>query len=63
MSLEDAPTPIEPRVFVRGNPNNLGEPVPRRFLAALSRSRSESRSATAAAGSSWRGPSPVPTTR
>ena len=36
MSLEDAPTPIEPRVFVRGNPNNLGEPVPRRFLAVLS---------------------------
>jgi Protein of unknown function (DUF1553)/Protein of unknown function (DUF1549)/Planctomycete cytochrome C len=36
MSLEDAPSPVEPRVFVRGNPNNLGEPVPRRFLAALS---------------------------
>jgi hypothetical protein len=35
MSLEDTPTPIEPRVFVRGNPNNLGESVPRRFLAAL----------------------------
>ena len=35
LSLEDAPTPIEPRVFMRGNPNNLGEPVPRRFLAML----------------------------
>jgi hypothetical protein len=35
MSLEDAPTPVEPRVFVRGNPNNLGEAVPRRFLAIL----------------------------
>jgi hypothetical protein len=35
MSLEDTPTPIDPRVFIRGNPNNLGEPVPRRFLAIL----------------------------
>ena len=36
MSLEDSPTPVEPRVFIRGNPNNLGERVPRRFLAVLS---------------------------
>lgn len=36
MALEDAPEPIEPRVFIRGNPNNLGESVPRRFLSALS---------------------------
>ena len=36
LSMEDAPAPIESRVFVRGNPNNLGEPAPRRFLAALS---------------------------
>jgi len=35
MSLEDVPAPVEPRVFVRGNPNNLGESVPRRFLAIL----------------------------
>jgi hypothetical protein len=35
MSLEDLATPIEPRVFLRGNPNNLGEHVPRRFLAVL----------------------------
>ncbi len=35
MSLEDVPTPIEPRVFLRGNPNNPGDPVPRRFLAVL----------------------------
>jgi mono/diheme cytochrome c family protein len=35
MTLEDAPEPIEPRVFIRGNPNNLGEPAPRRFLSAL----------------------------
>jgi hypothetical protein len=33
--VQDVPTPVEPRVFVRGTPNNLGEPVPRRFLAAL----------------------------
>ena len=56
MSLEDSPEPVEPRVFLRGNPNNLGERVPRRFLAVLS-GPSGSRSATAAAGSSWRGPS------
>ncbi|HZW29472.1 MAG TPA: PSD1 and planctomycete cytochrome C domain-containing protein [Isosphaeraceae bacterium] len=35
MSLEESPAPVEPRVFLRGNPHNLGEPVPRRFLAAL----------------------------
>ena len=35
LSVEDAPTPIESRVFIRGNPNNLGEPAPRRFLTAL----------------------------
>ena len=35
LSVEDAPTPIESRVFVRGNSNNLGEPAPRRFLTAL----------------------------
>jgi mono/diheme cytochrome c family protein len=37
MALEDASVPMEPRVFLRGNPNNLGEPVPRRFLSALSK--------------------------
>jgi hypothetical protein len=33
--LVDLPRPIEPRVFIRGNPGNLGEPVPRQFLALL----------------------------
>ncbi len=33
--LVDLPRPIEPRVFVRGNPGNLGEPVPRQFLEVL----------------------------
>jgi Protein of unknown function (DUF1553)/Protein of unknown function (DUF1549)/Planctomycete cytochrome C len=41
MSLEDTPTPFDPRVFVRGNPNNLGEPVPRRFLAVLTGGKRE----------------------
>jgi hypothetical protein len=41
MTLEDSPTPFDPRVFVRGNPNNLGEPVPRRFLAVLSGGKRE----------------------
>jgi len=35
MALEDAPLPVEPRVFIRGNPNNLGEAVPRQFIAVL----------------------------
>ena len=35
ISLEDSPTPVEPRVFLRGNPNNPGEPVPRRLPALL----------------------------
>ena len=35
MALEDTPLPLEPRVFVRGNPNNLGEVVPRQFLGVL----------------------------
>ncbi len=36
MALEDLPTPIKPRVFLRGNPNHLGEEVPRQFLRVLS---------------------------
>jgi len=36
MAVEDLPTPIVPRVFVRGNPNQLGDEVPRRFLQVLS---------------------------
>src|SRR5262249_42692822 len=35
MVLGDARTPVEPRVFLRGSPNNLGEAVPRRFLEVL----------------------------
>ena len=36
MSLEDQPHPYTPHVFVRGNPNNPREAVPRRFLHVLS---------------------------
>jgi hypothetical protein len=36
MVLVDLPTPYEPHVFRRGNPNNLGEAVPRQFLEVLS---------------------------
>jgi mono/diheme cytochrome c family protein len=39
MVLEDLPTPVEPRVFLRGNPNNPGEAVPRRFLSVLARDK------------------------
>ena len=35
MALVDLPRPIEPKVFVRGNPNTPGPAVPRRFLTAL----------------------------
>ena len=35
MTLVDAQQPFEPRIFLRGNPNRLGEPVPRRFLTLL----------------------------
>jgi hypothetical protein len=35
MALVDAPTPVTPRVFKRGNQNNPGEEVPRQFLAVL----------------------------
>ena len=35
MALFDAPQPVNPRVFIRGNPARPGEPVPRRFLAIL----------------------------
>ncbi|MBX3440974.1 MAG: PSD1 domain-containing protein [Planctomyces sp.] len=33
--LRDRETPAEPRIFRRGNPANLGEDVPRRFLELL----------------------------
>jgi hypothetical protein len=36
MVLVDKPALYEPRVFLRGNPNNLGEPVPRRLPLVLS---------------------------
>ncbi len=36
MVLNDAPRPTEPVVFLRGNPNNRGPAVPRRFPAVVS---------------------------
>ncbi len=35
MVLNDAPAPLEPVVFVRGNPKNPGASVPRQFLGVL----------------------------
>lgn len=35
MALVDNPTPTNPHVFVRGNPNNPGPEVPRQFLSLL----------------------------
>jgi mono/diheme cytochrome c family protein len=36
MILEDTPNPYNPHVFLRGNPNNPGDAVPRQFLELLS---------------------------
>ncbi len=36
MVMVDAPKPVEPHVFIRGNPGRPGKQVPRRFLTALS---------------------------
>ena len=35
MALEDRETAVNPRVFIRGNPNNHGPAVPRQFLQIL----------------------------
>jgi cytochrome c553 len=35
MVLRDVPTPPEPHVFLRGNPNNRGPVVPRQYLEVL----------------------------
>ncbi len=35
MVMVDNPAPMEPRVFVRGNPDRPGEPVKRQFVAVL----------------------------
>ena len=35
MVLNDAPRPVQPHVFLRGNPNNRGAAVPRQFLEVL----------------------------
>jgi hypothetical protein len=39
MVLFDAERPYEPRVFLRGQPNRLGSPVPRQFLEVLDADR------------------------
>jgi Protein of unknown function (DUF1549)/Protein of unknown function (DUF1553)/Planctomycete cytochrome C len=36
MVLEDSPTPVTPRILLRGNRNSPGPEVPRQFLAVLS---------------------------
>jgi len=35
MVLQDAPSPVTPHVFLRGNPNNPGPVVPRQFLEVV----------------------------
>ncbi len=39
MALLDADRPFDPRVFIRGAPNRLGEQVPRQFLKVLDANR------------------------
>jgi hypothetical protein len=41
LALTDQASPIEPRIFQRGNPLKLGADVPRQFLAVLSGARRE----------------------
>jgi hypothetical protein len=35
MAVEDTPTPMDPVIFVRGNPGNRGAKVPRQFLQVI----------------------------
>ncbi len=35
MAMADAPQPVQPHVFLRGNPGNLGPEVPRQFLEVI----------------------------
>jgi hypothetical protein len=39
MALVDSPRPFDPQVFLRGQPNRLGDPVPRQFLAVANPGR------------------------
>jgi cytochrome c553 len=41
MILQDLPTPREPHVLLRGNPNNRGEAVPRQYLQVLAGDKRE----------------------
>lgn len=41
MVLEDLPKPVEPHVFLRGNPANRGPAVPRQFVGMLSGEKRE----------------------
>jgi len=41
MILQDRPQPVEPRLFLRGNPNNPGSPVKRQFLMVATREKRE----------------------
>jgi hypothetical protein len=41
MILQDKPQPVEPVVFIRGNPGNRGQKIPRQFLPFLTNEKSE----------------------
>jgi len=41
MVLVDLPSPVQPRIFMRGNPANPGKEVPRQFLQVLSGEKRE----------------------
>jgi hypothetical protein len=41
MAMEDAAAPVAPHIFKRGNPANVGDEVPRQFLAILSPEKRE----------------------
>ncbi|MFO0946169.1 MAG: DUF1549 domain-containing protein [Planctomycetota bacterium] len=58
MAMHDLPQPVDPVIFVRGNPGRRGDAVPRQFLAVLS-GPSGNRSLKEVGASNWPVPSPV----
>ncbi len=63
MVVDDAATPQDSPVFIRGQAETRGDIVPRRFLEISRRAASASRSRKAAAASNSPRPSPARTTR
>ena len=63
MVVLDAPQPINPRVFMRGNPGRPGKPVPRQFLRIVAGDERQAVQEGLAAGWNWPKPLSGPKTR